>query len=84
MRVMHEELQKAWYRSRAQCECRSRDHGHPGRCTRQMIHPKRGEQTPGGWEAKAEDGASGVACLCWPCYAHGRVPSPPEEGMKRK
>lgn len=86
----HEALQQAWYRAGAVCECKEKDHGHPGRCTRQMIHPKRGVETPGGWEAKRvdpakpEDGANCVL-LCWPCYTHGKAAAKPADaGMKRK
>lgn len=90
MSFKHEVLQQAWYRSGAQCECTLRDHGHPGRCTRQMLHPKQGEETPGGWEAKKRDEAKAAdpentLCLCWPCYAHGKTPAQKADaGMKRK
>ena len=90
MSFKHEVLQKAWCRSGAQCECTSRDHGHPGRCTRQMIHPKQGKETPGGWEAKKRDESKpadmeNTVCFCWPCYVHGKSPSPKvDPGMKRK
>lgn len=90
MAFKHEVLQQAWYRSGAQCECAAKDHGHPGRCTRQLIHLKKGLSAPGGWEARKRDESrpadvENTVCLCWPCYAHGKTPAAlADAGMKRK
>ncbi len=72
-----ETIENAWMRSRAQCECRRKGHGHRTRCTHKLEWEERGQANErGGWEAyrKGSPSVGGWEAvnqseiLCWTCY----------------
>jgi len=66
-------INQAWDKSGGRCECTRTDHGHSGRCSRELLKVRRGVESPYGWEAHhivagGGDDLSNCEILCLTCY----------------
>ncbi len=65
-------IQQAWQRAGGRCECVQSNHGHTGRCNKQLLEMYRGDtETQAGWEAQSKSGSYSdlpdCEILCWDC-----------------
>lgn len=74
MAITYADMELAWQRAQATCECTDAHHKHPGsRCAQPLVWANRGRHGEGRWEAQSH-GAPGkphtdVRIVCWDCQA---------------
>lgn len=66
-------VRDAWNRSGGKCECKRKNHGHIGRCSKTLRWASRGTEGAYGWEAHhivagGPDTLSNCEILCQPCH----------------
>ena len=72
-------VRQAWNSAGGRCECTRENHGHYGRCGKQLVWENRGRETGrGDWEAHhrvagGPDVASNCEILCWDCHKKTRT-----------
>jgi hypothetical protein len=97
MQPNDEAVENAWMRSGARCECQHDFHGHGGRCQRQLLWKRRGQESrQGAWEARQAsprtavvlEATQGCEILCWECYSQplsgNRIPRGVVEALSRR
>jgi 5-methylcytosine-specific restriction endonuclease McrA len=66
-------VKEAWKRSGGRCECKREQHGHTGRCYKELKLESRGKESEYGWEAHhiaagGPDTVSNCEILCQKCH----------------